>query len=93
MMQNELTLGRRAAQYVRMSTEHQPYSTENQSDKTLDYAARNNIDIVKTYVDEGKSGLNIDGREGLQRLLADVKAKNIAFELIDVGRDNSPDDR
>jgi len=93
MMQNKLTLGRRAAQYVRMSTEHQQYSTENQFDKILDYAARNNIDIVKTYADEGKSGLNIDGREGLQRLLADVKAKNIAFELIDVGRDNSPDDR
>lgn len=82
MMQNELTLRRRAAQYVRMSTEHQQYSTDNQSDKILDYAARNNIEIVRTYADEGKSGLNIGGREGLLRLLADVKAKNIDFELI-----------
>ena len=82
MMQNEPTLKRRAAQYVRMSTEHQQYSTENQSDKILDYAARNNIEIVRTYADEGKSGLNIGGREGLQRLIADVKAKATDFDLI-----------
>ena len=29
----------RAAQYVRMSTEHQQYSTENQGDKIREYAA------------------------------------------------------
>jgi DNA invertase Pin-like site-specific DNA recombinase len=48
MMENKLTLKRRAAQYVRMSTEHPEYSIENQSDKILDYAARNNIEIVRT---------------------------------------------
>ena len=47
----------RAAQYVRMSTEHQQHSTENQADKIREYAARRNIDIVRTYADEGKSGL------------------------------------
>lgn len=52
----------RAAEYVRMSTEHQQYSTENQSDKIREYAARRNIEIVRTYADEGKSGLRIDGR-------------------------------
>ena len=30
----------RAAEYVRMSTEHQQYSTENQSDRIREYAAR-----------------------------------------------------
>ena len=64
MMQNKLTLRGRAAQYVRMSTDHQQYSTENQSDKILNYAAGNNIEIVRTDADEGKSGLNIGGREG-----------------------------
>ncbi len=39
----------RAAQYVRMSTEHQQYSTNNQSDKILEYAQRRNIEIVQTY--------------------------------------------
>ena len=30
----------RAVQYVRMSTEHQQYSTNNQADKILEYAQR-----------------------------------------------------
>ena len=46
----------RAAEYVRMSTEHQQYSTENQADKIREYAARHGIEIVKTYADVGKRG-------------------------------------
>jgi hypothetical protein len=45
----------RAAQYVRMSTEHQQYSTENQADKIREYATRRGIEIVRTYADEGKA--------------------------------------
>jgi DNA invertase Pin-like site-specific DNA recombinase len=56
------TVRMRAAEYVRMSTEHQQYSTENQGDKIREYAARRGIEIVATYADEGKSGLRIDGR-------------------------------
>lgn len=52
----------KAAQYVRMSTEHQQYSTENQGDKIKEYAAHRGIEIIKTYTDAGKSGLRIDGR-------------------------------
>lgn len=69
----------RAAQYVRMSTEHQQYSTENQGDKIREYAARRNIEIVRTYADEGKSGLRIDGRQALQQLIADVQAGKADF--------------
>jgi DNA invertase Pin-like site-specific DNA recombinase len=58
----------RAAEYVRMSTEHQQYSTENQGDKIREYAARRGIEIAKTYADAGKSGLRIDGRIALQQL-------------------------
>jgi DNA invertase Pin-like site-specific DNA recombinase len=72
----------RAAQYVRMSTEHQQYSTENQGDKILEYAARRNLEIVRTYADEGKSGLRIDGREALQRLIRDVESGNVDFQII-----------
>ncbi len=64
----------RAAQYVRMSTEHQQYSTENQSDKILEYASRHGMQIVRTYADAGKSGLNIDGRDALQRLIREVES-------------------
>ena len=73
---------RRAAQYVRMSTEHQQYSTENQGDRIKEYAEHHGIEIVRTYADEGKSGLNIGGREGLQRLLEDVRTRRVDFEFI-----------
>src|SRR5512147_955854 len=47
----------RAAQYVRMSTDHQQYSTENQAEVIAEYARTHHIEIVRTYADEGKSGL------------------------------------
>ena len=75
-------LPRRAAQYVRMSTEHQQYSTENQGDKIQEYAERHGFEIVRTYADEGKSGLSLGGREGLQRMLADVAGKAVDYEAI-----------
>ncbi len=72
----------RAAEYVRMSTEHQQYSTENQADKIREYAARRNIEIVRTYADEGKSGLNIGGRLALQKLIHDVESGQANFQLV-----------
>jgi DNA invertase Pin-like site-specific DNA recombinase len=72
----------RAVEYVRMSTEHQQYSTENQGEKIREYAQRRNIEIVATYADEGKSGLRIDGRQALQRLISDVQAGSATFQLI-----------
>lgn len=72
----------RAAEYVRMSTEHQQYSTENQADKIREYAARRGIEIVRTYADEGKSGLRIDGRLALQRLIKDVETGAADFQII-----------
>lgn len=52
-----------------MSTEHQQYSTQNQSDKIREYATRRGIEIIRTYADAGKSGLRIDGRASLQKLI------------------------
>jgi hypothetical protein len=72
----------RAAQYVRMSTEHQKYSTENQSEAIQNYAARRGIEIVRTYADEGKSGLSLGGRDALKRLIDDVQAKRTDFATI-----------
>lgn len=70
------------AQYVRMSTEHQRYSTENQQLAIADYALVHGMRIVKTYADAGKSGLNIGGRLELQRLLADVQKSDVEFRAI-----------
>ncbi len=71
-----------AAAYVRMSTEHQQYSTSNQMDAIREYAARRSLDIVKIYSDEGKSGLNIQGRDSLARMIADVEAGGVDFSCI-----------
>src|SRR5436309_3114219 len=72
----------RAAQYVRMSTDHQKYSTENQGDAIAEYAAAHGMQIVRTYADEGKSGLNIGGREALKLLIDDVEEHRADFEVL-----------
>jgi DNA invertase Pin-like site-specific DNA recombinase len=45
----------RAAEYVRMSTDHQKYSTANQSDAIRAYAGIRDFTIVRTYADKGKA--------------------------------------
>lgn len=72
----------RAAQYVRMSTEHQKYSTENQSEVIKRYADARGMEIVHTYADEGKSGLSFGGRDALQRLIDDVRSRRANFSRI-----------
>jgi DNA invertase Pin-like site-specific DNA recombinase len=75
-------LQRRAAQYVRMSTEHQQYSTSNQSDVIAEYASKRGYAIVRTYADEGKSGLSVAGRDLLRQLISDVQEGRADFEAI-----------
>jgi DNA invertase Pin-like site-specific DNA recombinase len=77
-----LTRRHRAAEYVRMSTEHQRYSTENQAKAIRQYATARAIDVVRTYADEGKSGLSIDGRSALKSLIEDVERGRAEFETI-----------
>ena len=76
------TKRQRAAAYLRMSTDQQQYSIANQLDAITVYAALRGIDIVATYEDEGKSGLTIEGRGGLQSLLRDVQAGSCSFRVI-----------
>lgn len=73
---------RKAAMYVRMSTDHQKYSTENQADAIREYAARFQMEIVKTYADSGKSGLKLDGRDALKSLIEDVQTGQANFTVI-----------
>lgn len=72
----------RAAQYVRMSTDHQRYSTQNQAAAIAVYAAQHDLVIVRTYADEGRSGLCIAGREGLIALIDDVRSGRTDFDHI-----------
>ena len=72
----------RAAQYVRMSTDLQRYSTQNQAAAIAAYAQQRNLTIVRTYVDEGRSGVRINRRPALAELIKDVQSGNTDFEHI-----------
>src|ERR1700733_10579089 len=72
----------RAAMYVRMSTEHQQYSTENQAEAIKKYALQRNLVIVKSFVDHGRSGLTLSGRLALLELLQEVQSGAADFEVI-----------
>ncbi|NOX40004.1 MAG: recombinase family protein [Alphaproteobacteria bacterium] len=81
-MRAEVRPAIRAAEYVRMSTEHQKYSTENHGEAIQAYATTRGMKIVRTYADAGKSGLSIKGRDALQRLIKDVETGAADFEVI-----------
>lgn len=65
---------RKAAQYLRMSTDFQRYSLTNQAEAIARYAAAENYEVVATYEDAGKSGVTTKNRDGLKALLRDVLA-------------------
>jgi DNA invertase Pin-like site-specific DNA recombinase len=71
-----------AAQYLRMSTEHQQYSLENQSAAISRYAADHGFLIVRTYEDVAKSGLLFRNRPALRTMLQDVVGHRAAFKAI-----------
>jgi DNA invertase Pin-like site-specific DNA recombinase len=60
------------AEYLRMSTEPQQYSIDNQEGTIRSYAEQNQMRVVKSYVDAGISGLVLKHRRGLIQLLKDV---------------------
>ncbi len=73
---------RTAVCYVRMSTEHQKYSIENQSDALFKYAKNNNLTVTRIFSDAGRSGLSLKGRVGLAGLLEMVENGEADFEYI-----------
>ena len=72
----------RAAQYLRMSTDHQQYSIANQSAVIALYAAAHNLGIVRSFVDAGKTGTTIKCRPGLQELLRMVELGTADFSEV-----------
>jgi len=71
-----------AAQYLRMSTEHQQYSNENQAQCILQYAQALGFEVVVTYSDPAKSGLLLRNRAGLRQLIQDVTAGKTSYKVI-----------
>jgi len=62
-----------------MSTERQEYSIENQSIANHAFAARHGMGIVRTYADEGKSGVTFAKREALRRLIDHIQTGKADF--------------
>jgi DNA invertase Pin-like site-specific DNA recombinase len=71
-----------AAQYLRMSTERQIYSLENQSTAIQRYAESRNFEVVRTYTDAAKTGVILGKRHGLRQLLKDVVDGTREFRVI-----------
>ena len=71
-----------AAEYLRMSTEHQQYSLQNQASLIREYAGAHGFEIIRTYSDAARSGLTLNKRSGLQHLLRDVLSGNSSYQAI-----------
>jgi DNA invertase Pin-like site-specific DNA recombinase len=71
-----------AAQYLRMSTEHQQYSFQNQAHQIQQYAGANGFTVTRTYSDSAKSGLRLKNRPGLRELLRDAAQGNTSYSAI-----------
>lgn len=73
---------KRAAQYLRSSTGQQDSSMVNQASTIALYAVENDLRIVRSFADRGRSGVKLAKRPGLQRLLQMVMAGEADFEVL-----------
>ncbi len=71
-----------AAEYVRMSTVKQEYSILNQQTAIAEYASLHGFQVIRTYSDPGKSGLEVKHREGLIQLIRDVTNGSCPYKAI-----------
>jgi DNA invertase Pin-like site-specific DNA recombinase len=72
----------KGAMYIRMSTELQVESPENQEREIRAYAAKYGIEIVKAYADLGISGMTAEKREQFQAMLNDVEQGRNAYNVV-----------
>ena len=72
----------KSALYIRMSTELQVESPEDQEREIRAYAERYGIEIVKTYADLGVSGMTAEKREQFQALLDDVEYGRNNYSIV-----------
>lgn len=76
---------RKAAAYLHSATSCTPDDPQDpaireQNELIRAYAQRNNMDIVKTYIDGGKCG--VDARSGLRNMIADAHSGAAKYEVI-----------
>jgi DNA invertase Pin-like site-specific DNA recombinase len=74
--------GIRAAQYMFLAAQYVRMLTDIQADKIKEYAEAHGMEIVRTYADEGKSCLSVGGRPSLKKLVTDLGAGDVDFNVI-----------
>jgi DNA invertase Pin-like site-specific DNA recombinase len=75
-------LNLKGALYIRMSTDLQVESPENQERQMRAYADTYGIEIVKIYTDFGVSGLTANKREKFQSMIYDVEHERNDFGIV-----------
>lgn len=75
---------KKAVMYLRVSTEMQVegYSLDAQLTSIGKYAKAYDIEVVKTYKDEGKSGTSVAGRDDFIRMLEDIEAGTVNVDYV-----------
>lgn len=72
----------KGAIYIRMSTEMQTESPENQERQIRIYAAQYGIEIINVYKDLGVSGMTAEKREQFQTMIDDVEQGRNAYNIV-----------
>lgn len=72
----------KGAIYIRMSTEMQTESPENQERQIRAYAAQYGIEIVIVYADLGVSGMTAEKREQFRTMIDDVEQGRNAYNIV-----------
>lgn len=71
-----------AVSYIRMSTEHQEFSPDLQRCFIEDYAKENGLEIIREYIDEGKSGLTAEHRPQFLSMIKLIQSGQADFDHI-----------
>ncbi len=73
---------KKAAEYIRCSTEQQEDSPEQQKRENHTFAAKHGYEIVASYVDFGKSGTTFTQRPEFLRMLHDVESGAAIYRTV-----------
>ena len=71
-----------AAAYLRCSTELQQLSISDQKKEILEFAGKMNFEVVRWFVDEGKSGVLTKGRPAFGEMTAMVESEKHDFAAV-----------
>lgn len=76
--------GKKCVIYIRVSSERQVqgYSLEGQKRYLKEWAEFEGMTVLQIYVEPGKSGKFISGREVFQQMLDDIAAKNVDADYV-----------